>query len=77
MILGFGLELGREVVDLLETRDRRASASAPADPAPARSPLPPPTFSSASCSSCLLAFSTSPAGPLMVTRSEPEPSEGK
>lgn len=35
------------------------------------------TFSSARCSSCFLAFSTSWAGPLMVTVSLPEPSVGK
>lgn len=35
------------------------------------------TFSSASCSSCLLALSTSSAGPRMVTLSNPEPSAGK
>lgn len=35
------------------------------------------TFSSAKASSCCLAFSTSSAGPLMVTLSIPEPSVGK
>lgn len=36
-----------------------------------------PTFSSARCRSCFLAFSTSEEGPLMMTVSLPEPSTGK
>lgn len=73
MILGFGLQLSGEVVDLLNTKKEEIQfLLLQASPR-----VPPPTFSSASCSSCFFAFSTSLAGPLMVTLSEPEPSEGK